>query len=85
MMGSELDVIAAVVLGGAAITGGHGTVIGSILGVLFVTIMKTSLIMMGIPSEWQKAFVGVALVIGTGVPDIRSQRAVRRMASTTIE
>lgn len=85
LMGSELDVIAAVVLGGAAITGGRGTVIGSLLGVVFVTIMKTSLIMMGIPADWQKVFVGIALVIGTAVPAVRAQRLRQRMISITVE
>jgi len=74
LMGSELDVIAAVVLGGASITGGRGTVIGALLGVFFITIMKTSLIMMGIPAEWQKVFVGIALVIGTVLPTLRTHR-----------
>ncbi|MGB9858507.1 MAG: ABC transporter permease [Moorellaceae bacterium] len=85
LMGSELDVIAAVVLGGAAITGGRGTVIGSLLGVVFVTIMKTSLIMMGIPADWQKVFVGIALVIGTAVPAVRAQRLRQRMISISVE
>jgi simple sugar transport system permease protein len=83
LLGSELDVIAAVVLGGAAITGGRGSVIGALLGVLFVTIMTSSLILVGIPSDWQKFFVGIALIIGTGVPAIRAQRAQRRALAAT--
>ncbi|MGB9896924.1 ABC transporter permease [Thermanaerothrix sp.] len=82
LMGTELDVIAAVVLGGAAITGGRGSVIGSLLGVLFVTIMKTSLIMLGIPAYWQKVFVGIALVIGTAIPAIRARHLRQQMVST---
>ncbi len=81
LMGTELDVIAAVVLGGAAITGGRGSVIGSLLGVLFVTIMKTSLVMLGIPAYWQKLFVGVALVIGTSIPAIRARHLRQQMVS----
>ncbi len=83
LMGSELDVIAAVVLGGAAITGGRGSVIGALLGVLFVTIMTSSLVLVGIPSDWQKFFVGIALIIGTGVPAIRAQRALRQALAPT--
>ena len=51
LLGTELDVIAAVVLGGAAITGGSGTVIGALLGVLLLTIIRTSLVLVGIPSD----------------------------------
>jgi simple sugar transport system permease protein len=81
LMGQELNVIAAVVLGGAAITGGRGSVIGSLLGVLFMTIMRTSLIMLRIPAYWQELFVGVALVIGTAIPAIRARRLRQQMAS----
>ena len=58
--GSELDVIAAVVLGGVSVTGGKVTVGGALLGLTFVAVMTTSLIMLGIPAAWQKVFVGAA-------------------------
>jgi simple sugar transport system permease protein len=73
-MGTELDVIAAVVLGGAAITGGRGTVAGTMLGLLLITILKSSLVLVGIPSEWQKVVVGIALIAGTTLP-LRRGRA----------
>jgi simple sugar transport system permease protein len=50
-------------VGGTAITGGRGTVIGTLLGVLLVTIMKNSLILIGIPSAWQKVVIGIILLI----------------------
>ncbi|MEZ4610540.1 MAG: hypothetical protein R2838_09905 [Caldilineaceae bacterium] len=49
----ELNVIAAVVLGGAQLTGGRGTVIGTVLGVILVVIANNSLILIGVPSVWQ--------------------------------
>lgn len=85
LMGAELDVIAAVVLGGAAITGGQGTVIGTLLGLLLVTILRSALVLVGIPSEWQRAAVGIALIIGTSVPVIRSAQVRRRMSRTLYE
>jgi simple sugar transport system permease protein len=48
LVGSELDVIAAVVLGGARITGGHGSVVGTLLGVLLVTLINNVLILAGV-------------------------------------
>lgn len=66
LVGSELDVIAAVILGGARITGGSGTVAGTLLGVALVTLIKSVLILIGVPSTWQKVIIGaVILVAGT--------------------
>lgn len=85
IVGSELDVIAAVVLGGASITGGRGSVIGAILGVLLITVMNNSLILLGIPSDWQKVVVGVVIIIGTALPAIQNRRAERQMNATLAE
>ncbi|GLU33056.1 sugar ABC transporter permease [Trinickia caryophylli] len=66
LVGSELDVIAAVILGGARITGGSGTVVGTLLGVVLVTLINNVLILVGVPSTWQKVIIGAfILVAGT--------------------
>jgi simple sugar transport system permease protein len=85
IVGSELDVIAAVVLGGASITGGRGTVIGTLLGVFLVVIMNNSLILVGIPSTWQKVVIGLIILIGTGLPAIQGRRAEKRLSANIIE
>lgn len=84
IVGQELDVIAATVLGGASIAGGRGSVIGTLLGVMLVTVMSNSLILVGIPSIWQRVVIGAIILIGTAVPAIRSLRAARR-ANVDIE
>ena len=81
-IGNPLDVIAAVILGGAAITGGRGTVIGTALGVLLIQLINKALILTGIPVEWQKLVVGLILIIFTSLPAIRERRA-RRIGRTT--
>ena len=63
LVGSELDVIAAVILGGARITGGTGTVAGTLLGVVLVTLINSVLILVGVPSTWQKVIVGAFILI----------------------
>jgi simple sugar transport system permease protein len=66
LVGTELDVIAAVILGGARITGGTGTVAGTLLGVVLVTLINSVLILVGVPSTWQKVIIGAfILVAGT--------------------
>jgi len=63
LAGSEMDVIAAVVLGGARITGGSGSVIGTLLGVVLITLVNNVLILAGIPSTWQLVIVGAFIVV----------------------
>ncbi|MCC8109874.1 MAG: ABC transporter permease, partial [Planctomycetes bacterium] len=71
--GVEMEVIAAVVLGGASITGGMGTVIGTLLGVFLIMVIKGSLILMGIPSSWQKVVIGAVLIAATVVTSLRKK------------
>jgi simple sugar transport system permease protein len=79
LLGTELDVIAAVVLGGASIFGGRGSVLGTVLGVLLIQLINNSLILVGIPSAWQRAAVGVLLVLGVGIQALSARRASRRV------
>jgi simple sugar transport system permease protein len=74
LVGSELDVIAAAVLGGAAITGGRGNVIGVFLGVLLIVVTNNSLIVLGVPATWQKVAIGALLLVAIGLPLIAQRR-----------
>lgn len=74
LMGSEMMVIAAVVIGGTRITGGHGTVVGTFLGVTLITLVQNNLIMLGIPTHFQTFVVGLIIVIGTAITSIRAKR-----------
>ncbi|QPZ38127.1 ABC transporter permease [Paramicrobacterium chengjingii] len=78
IVGTELDVIAAVVLGGASIFGGRGSVLGTVLGVVLVQLINNSLLLMGVPTAWQRAAVGLLLVVGVGIQAISARRASRR-------
>jgi len=85
LAGSELDVIAAVVLGGASIMGGYGTVFGTVLGVLLINLIKGNLILLGVSSSWQRAAVGVLLLIGITVQAITESKKVRKRRVSTNE
>ena len=74
LMGSEMMVIAAVVIGGTRITGGHGSVLGTFLGVCLITLVQNNLIMLGIPTHFQTFVVGFIIVIGTAITSIRAKR-----------
>ncbi|TFC71447.1 ABC transporter permease [Cryobacterium sp. TMS1-20-1] len=79
LVGGELDIIAAVILGGAAIFGGRGSVTGTVLGVLLVQVIKNSLLLVGVQSAWLRTAVGVLLVVGVGIQAIAGRRDARRM------
>ena len=83
LVGTELNVIAAVVLGGARITGGHGRVSGTILGVFIITIINNSLLLVGVPSYWQRSVVGCLILLGTSLPII-AERLRARLASSRL-
>ena len=67
LMNILLDVIAAVVLGGASLAGGSGTVLGTMLGVMMIYFIKNSLVLMKIPSYWDPVVIGFIIVVSTGI------------------
>ncbi|WP_119696484.1 ABC transporter permease [Microbacterium halotolerans] len=77
LLGMELMVIAAVVLGGAAITGGRGTLTGAMLGTLLIVIVQNSMILLGIPTIWQSIALGVLILVGTGISAVQITRSRR--------
>ncbi|MCX6042489.1 MAG: ABC transporter permease [Caldilinea sp.] len=78
IVGMELNVIAAVVLGGAQLTGGRGSVLGSVLGVILVVIASNSLVLIGVPTVWQRVVIGLIILIGTGLPALQARRVRQR-------
>lgn len=77
------NAMAAVVIGGTAFSGGKGGLVGTVLGALLMKILESGLSLMGIPSNWQKAIIGmviVALIIIDVVNDHRKNiKAQRRV------
>ncbi|RDL44527.1 ABC transporter permease [Marinomonas piezotolerans] len=59
----ELTAIAAVVIGGAALTGGRGTVRGTILGALVIGYLSDGLVIIGVSAYWQTVFTGTVIVL----------------------
>jgi rhamnose transport system permease protein len=57
-LGLELDVISAVVLGGASIYGGSGTIGGTVLGVLIIATLRNGLVLAGVPAPGRSSFWG---------------------------
>jgi rhamnose transport system permease protein len=73
-MGLELEVITAVVLGGTAITGGRGTVLGTFIGVLILGLLRSGLSLAGVATVYQTILSGAILI----VVSIINQRVLER-------
>ena len=77
--------IAAVVLGGTRISGGHGTVKGSLLGITLIIMINNSLILLGIPTYWSKFVTGILIIIGTGVSAYQTLLQKKKISASTLE
>jgi rhamnose transport system permease protein len=77
--GLELEVVAAVVIGGVAIFGGSGTVYGAALGALLLTTIDSALPVLHVDPFWQQAFVGALILAAVGLDRLLSSRLARRM------
>lgn len=68
--GAELRVITAVILGGASLTGGRGTIWGALLGVIFMALVNNVLIIAQVSSYWQGIVLGVVLVLAVSLDSL---------------
>lgn len=73
-IGLELQVIAAVIVGGAAITGGRGTLGGTALGVVLLGMMGPALTFLGASAFWERAVQGAIILVAVGVDASRARR-----------
>lgn len=73
-VGLELDVIAAVVIGGAPLAGGEGSILGSVFGALLMTVIRTGAVHMGMPSWVQHIVTGVIIFVAVAIDRARRPR-----------
>lgn len=70
--GLEFQVIAAVIIGGTPLTGGRGTLFGTVLGGLFVTTLSNALVLYGVSSSAQNVVMGVIVVVAVLIANVQS-------------
>ena len=73
--GQEMYAIAACVIGGTSLAGGVGTLSGTILGVFVISVLKTGLLSMGLPVQWQQVLIGVVVLLAVLVDVIRASKS----------
>jgi ribose transport system permease protein len=74
-VGLELDVIAAVVIGGASLSGGTGSVAGAMIGALIMAVLRNGSNQMGWPNYMQEIIIGAVIVLAIGLDRVRQWRS----------
>jgi len=85
LMGRELEVLAAVVLGGASLAGGTGSILGTVLGFGLIVIVQNGLTLLGISSYWHKVFIGAIIVVSVGITAYQRKVRERKGAIINVE
>jgi ribose transport system permease protein len=70
-IGLELSAVTAVILGGASLAGGRGTILGTMLGVVIIGVINNGLVLLNIVSFWQDVIRGILLVAAVGFDQLR--------------
>ena len=80
----ELNAIAAVVIGGAALSGGRGTVRGTIIGAFVIGFLANGLVIVGVSPFWQKVITGAVIILAVAVDQIQQIAQRRRSAARAV-
>ena len=75
-VGLELDIIASVIIGGASLNGGVGTVLGSMIGALIMAVLRNGSQQMGWPTYFQEIIIGLVIIVAVLVDHLRQGRRV---------
>jgi ribose transport system permease protein len=78
MASDNLNAIAAVVIGGASLFGGRGTIIGSVIGTGIIAVLLTGLVLVNVPPFWQEVAVGVVLIVAVYIDQLRNRKSSRK-------
>jgi len=69
-VGYELDSIAAVVIGGTSLSGGRGSILGTVLGCLIIGVLNNGLVLLGVSPDWQLVVKGVVILAAVAIDQV---------------
>ncbi|WP_179232794.1 ABC transporter permease [Paenibacillus rigui] len=72
--GYELEAIAAVVIGGTSLSGGQGSILGTVIGALIMSVLTNGLRILSVPQEWQTVIVGLVVILAVYTDILRRRR-----------
>lgn len=73
-LGSEFDVIGGVVIGGASLLGGYGTLTGTLIGTAFITVLAKGQSLLGVPANYQSLARGLVILVAVGLDALNQRR-----------
>jgi ribose transport system permease protein len=73
--GYELDAIAAAVIGGTSLSGGEGTMVGTIIGAFIISVLTNGLRILSVPQEWQTVVTGAIVILAVYLDIIRRRQS----------
>lgn len=73
-LGYELDIIAAVAIGGISLRGGEGSIWGTLIGAAIMQVIRNGLVLMGFPAYWQPAAIGTVIIIAVMIDQMKKAR-----------
>lgn len=76
--GLELDAIGSAIIGGTSMTGGQGSVVGTLIGVFIMSMLKTGLPFIGLQASWQQVVTGIVLILAVGIDAVQIRKRARQ-------
>ena len=72
-LGYELDAIAAAVIGGTSLSGGEGSIIGTLIGASIMGVIRNGLVLLGVSAFWQTVIIGIVIILAVAIEKIRKK------------
>jgi ribose transport system permease protein len=72
-VGNELDVIAAVIIGGTSLSGGEGSIYGAVIGAAIMALVRNAFVLLHIPIHWQTVTIGVVIILAVATDRLRKR------------
>ncbi|MBP3653574.1 MAG: ABC transporter permease [Clostridia bacterium] len=73
--GFEMDAIASVVIGGSSLSGGEGTVVGTVIGAAIIGVLRNALVLLSVDSYFQTLIIGTVIIVAVSIDQVRKSKA----------